>query len=116
MVIGSIWVTIKYFEPINLHLENACSGLFTVSEWVLSVALDGLTSVICWLCMGFVIRAPVHINGFMDACVQYIWKAQIEGQTTEMHRLNPRNNDSLCDTALFITVHGITMVEPLHKN
>ena len=42
-------------------------------------------------------------------CVQGMWNAQVKGQVTEMHRLKV---NSYCDTALFISMYDITMVQP----
>ena len=42
-------------------------------------------------------------------CVQGMWNAQVKGQVTEMHRLKVNSH---CDTALFISMYDITMVQP----
>ena len=42
-------------------------------------------------------------------CVQGMWNAQVKSQVIEMHRLKV---NSYCDTALFISMYDITMVQP----
>ena len=71
--------------------------------------------IYCILCSktysAFIItHAPVHINDFTSGvCVQGMWNAQFKGQVTEMHRLKV---NSYCDTALFISMYEITMMQP----
>ena len=42
-------------------------------------------------------------------CVQGMWNAQVKGQVTETLRLKANSH---CDTALFILMYDITMVQP----
>ena len=53
-------------------------------------------------------HAPVHIYDFRGVR-QDIWNAQVKGQVTETHRLKVNSH---CDTALFISMYDITMVQP----
>ena len=52
---------------------------------------------------------PLCISMISGVCVQGMWNAQVKGQVTETHRLKV---DSHCDTALFISMYDITMVQP----
>ena len=59
------------------------------------------------LCM--LSHTPLCISMISGVCVQGMWNAQVKGQVTEMHRLKV---NSYCDTALFISMYDITMVQP----
>ena len=52
---------------------------------------------------------PLCISMISGVCVQGMWNAQVKGQVTETHRLKV---NSYCDTALFISMYDITMVQP----
>ena len=52
---------------------------------------------------------PLCISMISGVCVQGMWNAQVEGQVTETHRLKVNSH---CDTALFISMCDITMVQP----
>ena len=52
---------------------------------------------------------PLCIPMISGMCVQGMWNAQVKGQVTETHRLKVNSH---CDTALFISMYDITMVEP----
>ena len=52
---------------------------------------------------------PLCISMISGVCVQGMWNAQVKGQVTETHRLKVNSH---CDTALFISMYDITMVQP----
>ena len=52
---------------------------------------------------------PLYISMISGVCVQGMWNAQVNGQVTETHRLTV-NSD--CETALFISMYDITMLQP----
>ena len=52
---------------------------------------------------------PLCISMISGVCVQGVWNAQVKGQVTETHRLKVNSH---CDTALFILMYDITMVQP----
>ena len=54
-------------------------------------------------------HTPLCISIISGVCVQGMWNAQVKGQVTETHRLK---FNSHCDTALFISMYDITMVQP----
>ena len=54
-------------------------------------------------------HTPLCISMILGVCVQGMWNAQINGQVTETHRLKVNSH---CDTALFISMYDITMVQP----
>ena len=54
-------------------------------------------------------HTPLCISMISGVCVQGMWNAEVKGQVTEMHRLKV---NSYCDTALFISMYDITMVQP----
>ena len=49
------------------------------------------------------------ISMISGVCVQGMRNAQVKGQVTETHRLKVNRH---CDTALFISMYDITMVQP----
>ena len=52
---------------------------------------------------------PLCISMISGVCVQGMWNAQVKGQVTETHRLKVNSH---CDTALFISMYDMTMVQP----
>ena len=54
-------------------------------------------------------HTPLCISMISGVCVQGMWNAQVKGQVTEMHSLKVNSH---CDTALFISMDDITMVQP----
>ena len=54
-------------------------------------------------------HTPLCISMISGVCVQGMWNAQVKGQVTETHRLKVNSH---CDTALFISMYDITMVQP----
>ena len=54
-------------------------------------------------------QTPLCISMISGVCVQGMWNAQVKGQVTETHRLKVNSH---CDTALFISMYDITMVQP----
>ena len=52
---------------------------------------------------------PLCISMISGVCVQGVWNARVKGQVTETHRLKVNSH---CDTALFISMYDITMVQP----
>ena len=52
---------------------------------------------------------PLCISMISGVCVQGMWNTQVKGQVTETHRLKVNSH---CDTALFILMYDITMVQP----
>ena len=54
-------------------------------------------------------HTPLCISKISGVCVQGMWNAQVKGQVTETHRLKVNSH---CDTALFISMYDITMVQP----
>ena len=54
-------------------------------------------------------HTPQCISMIAGVCVQGMWNAQVKGRMTEMHRLKVNSH---CDTALFISMYDITMVQP----
>ena len=65
---------------------------------------DGFTQ-----CASFLSHTHLCISMISGVCVQGMWNAQVKGQVTETHRLKV-NSD--CETALFVSVYDITMVQP----
>ena len=62
------------------------------------------------LCVFFMIsHTPMCISMISGVCVQGKWNAQVKDQVTETHRLKANSH---CDTALFISMNDITMVQP----
>ena len=55
------------------------------------------------------IITPLCISMISGVCVQDMWNAHVKGQVTETHRLKANSH---CDTALFISMYDITMVQP----
>ena len=69
-------------------------------------------SVVCRASMANIIKKshmPLCISMISGVCVQGMWNAQVKGQVTETHRLKVNSH---CDTALFISMYDITMVQP----
>ena len=54
-------------------------------------------------------HTPLCISKISGVCVQGMWNAQVKGQVTETHRLKVNSH---CDTALFISMYDITIVQP----
>ena len=54
-------------------------------------------------------HTPLCISMISGVCVQGMWNAQVKGQMTETHRLKVNSH---CDTALFISMCDITMMQP----
>ena len=56
----------------------------------------------------FLSHMPLWISMISGVCVQGMWNAHVKGQVTETHRLKVNSH---CDTALFISMYDITMVQ-----
>ena len=54
-------------------------------------------------------HTPLCISMISGVCMQGMWNAQVKGQVTETHKLKVNSH---CDTALFISMYDITMVQP----
>ena len=54
-------------------------------------------------------HTPLCISIISGVCVQGMWNTHVKGQVTEMRRLKVNSN---CDTALFVSMYDITMVQP----
>ena len=62
-----------------------------------------------WTSFNPLSHTPLCISMISGVCVQGMWNAQVKGQVTETHRLKVNSH---CDTALFISMYDITMVQP----
>ena len=54
-------------------------------------------------------HTPLCIPMILVVCVQGMWNAHVKGQVTEIHGLKVNSH---CDTAWFISMYVITMVQP----
>ena len=54
-------------------------------------------------------HTPLCISMISGVCVQGMWNAKVNDQVTETHRLKVNSH---CDTASFVSMYDITMVQP----
>ena len=81
---------------------------FVYSFWCIDTTFAENTEYI-WYIYRNLSHTPLCISMTSGVCVQGMWNAQVKGQVTETHRLTVNSH---CDTALFILMYDITMVQP----
>ena len=97
-IIYDLWTYTKFCRPICCYGMHTCFDFF-LSLWHIRNHME----------LYLLLHTPLCISMISGVCVQGMWNAQVKGQVTETHRLKVNNH---CDTALFISMYDITMVQP----
>ena len=126
------WLEIKTWQKINLRykgviiwnnllsngvLVDASLSSFFPNNWNMLklMVLDekshswNTSMILITRYVNVLSHMPLCISMISGVCVQGMWNAQVKGQVTETHRLKVNSH---CDTALFISMYDITMVQP----
>ena len=78
-------------------------------QWELGELMSRWSGLLVECTTWLLSHTPLCISTISGVCVQCMWNAQVKGQVTETHRLKVNSH---CDTALFISMYDITMVQP----
>ena len=97
MILPATWLWLHDIDGVPYHTTNR-STVCSINQ---SCALLHSLMVLS--------HTPLCISMISGVCVQGMWNAQVKGQVTETHRLKVNSH---CDTALFISMYDITMVQP----
>ena len=106
-ILSSVWVRLSIFSQLSIIQYM---GLCVFSLPISLVMIERIYTLSYYHHQLEVLsHMPLCISMISGVCVQGMWNAQVKGQVTETHRLKVNSH---CDTALFISMYDITMVQP----